>query len=552
MQEQWAGCTPSGTTLKIRLAQINPIVGNLQKNANLIKDIIASSREIDILVFPELSLTGYPPQDLLLDNNFLDKAEKAIEDIKNVTSAQLVIVGTPRREEGLLYNSAAILKDGDVLGYRDKTLIPSYDVFDESRYFAPSNDIIPINVEIDKQKISLGIQICEDLWDDEYNQKVTSKLIDKGAEMIVNISASPYRINILDKRVSLCLDKASYLKYYFIYCNLVGGQDELVYDGQSFIMDSGGKIKQMGKIFKEDIIDFNTDTDCDKEIARKNSLDEEQIYKGLCLGVKDYFKKSGFKKAILGLSGGIDSALTAAIAVKALGSENVVGVSMPSKFSSEHSKSDAKELASNLGMQFEMIAIDSSYDQIIKSMDVFFDGTPLGLAEENLQARIRGNILMSISNKINALLLNTGNKTELALGYCTMYGDMCGALGVISDLSKLQVYSVSKWINSSFNKFLIPENTLLKEPSAELRDNQYDPFDYNIVSPMVDLIINDLVEKDQLIEMGYSLELIHEVFNLIHRSEYKRRQSPPGIKISDKAFGLGRRYPIINQFKEVE
>ena len=550
MQERWEGLTHSGEALNIRLAQINPIVGNLEYNAKLIKDIIISSEKFDLLVFPELSLTGYPPQDLLLDNNFIEKTQNAMDDIKQSVSNQLVIIGTPRKEDGALYNSAAILNDREILGYRDKTLIPSYDVFDENRYFTASKDITPIQVEINKQNISLGIQICEDLWDNGYNEKVTNVLINKGAEMIVNISASPYRVNILDKRLNLCRDKASHLKYYFIYCNLIGGQDELVYDGQSFIMDSNGEINQIGNFFEEDFVDFDTKNDKEKNVLIKNISDDEQIYRALCLGVKDYFKKSGFKKAILGLSGGIDSALTAAIATEALGSENVIGISMPSKFSSDHSKSDAQQLAENLGIQFQSIPIDESYENIISSMDVFFKETSSGLAEENLQARIRGNILMSISNKIGALLLNTGNKTELALGYCTMYGDMCGALGVISDLNKLQVYSLSRWINSSFDKILIPENTIQKEPSAELRDNQYDPFDYDLVSPMVDMIINNLSDKNQLIEKGYKIELINEILDLIHRSEYKRRQSPPGIKISDKAFGFGRRYPIINQFKE--
>ena len=245
MQERWEGLTHSGEALNIRLAQINPIVGNLEYNAKLIKDIIISSEKFDLLVFPELSLTGYPPQDLLLDNNFIEKTQNAMDDIKQSVSNQLVIIGAPRKQDGALYNSAAILNDRGILGYRDKTLIPSYDVFDENRYFTASKDITPIQVEINKQNISLGVQICEDLWDDGYNEKVTNVLIDKGAEMIINISASPYRINILDKRLALCRDKASHLKYYFIYCNLIGGQDELVYDGQSFIMDSKGEINQI-------------------------------------------------------------------------------------------------------------------------------------------------------------------------------------------------------------------------------------------------------------------------------------------------------------------
>jgi len=537
--------------LKIRLAQINPSVGNIQYNSNLIKETISSSREIDLVIFPELSLTGYPPQDLLLDSNFLNLVDSEIHSIKNIVANQVVIIGAPRRENSSLFNSAVVIHNGEILGYRDKTLIPSYDVFDERRYFSPSQNISPIEVMLGDKNVNLGIQICEDLWDGEYDKKITSTLIEKGAEMIVNISASPFRKNILSKRIELIRDKVHHLKYYFIYCNLVGGQDELVYDGRSVIMNSSGQINQMAKMFEEDILDFNSEVD-DSNFLDVNALslsDDQKKYRALCLGVNDYFRKSGFKKAILGLSGGIDSALTAAIAVEALGNDNVIGISMPSKFSSNHSKSDAKKLAENLGIRFETIPVHKSYEHIVDDMHTFFNGTTPGLAEENLQARIRGNILMSISNKIGSLVLNTANKTELALGYCTMYGDMCGALAVISDLNKMEVYSLSQWINNYYDKSIIPDNIINKQPSAELRDNQYDPFDYNLVSPMVDSIINDLADRAQLIKMGYEINLIDEVLGLIHRSEYKRRQSPPGIKISDKAFGTGRRYPIANQFK---
>ena len=535
--------------MKIRLAQINPTVGDIQKNCTLIKSIIADSKGSDIVVFPELSLTGYPPQDLLLDSSFLDMVDDAINNIVDLVSNEVVIVGVPRRYNGSLYNSAVVLQNGKILGYRDKTLIPSYDVFDEARYFASASDIAPIDITVDDKKINLGVQICEDLWDDNYSQKVSNTLIDKGADMIVNISASPFREGVLDKRLNLCADKSTHLKYYFIYCNLVGAQDELVYDGRSFIIDSNGEIKKLAKIFEEDIVDFDSEIEDSMKIDYPNISSNEKIYRALCLGVKDYFKKTGFKKAVIGLSGGIDSALTAAIAADSLGNENVIGVSMPSKFSSEHSKSDARELAEKLGIQFEMISIHKSYNQIMESMEVFFNGTSPGLAEENLQARIRGNILMSISNKTGALLLNTGNKTELALGYCTMYGDMCGALGVISDLNKKQVYSLSKWVNNHYEGNIIPESIISKKPSAELRENQYDPFDYDLVSPMVDLVINDLADQKQLLEMGYDIDLVNEILELIHRSEHKRRQSPPGIKVSNKAFGFGRRYPIVNQFK---
>ncbi len=535
--------------MKIRLVQINPVVGNLDYNATLIKDTISSSSEFDFLVFPELSLIGYPPQDLLLDKKFILEAQDRLMDIKEVVGQQVVVLGLPTYLDGDLMNSAAVIQNKEVLGYHSKALLPTYDVFDETRYFTASNKVSPISVTVDGVKISLGIQICEDLWDDNYSFKITDTLIDKGAEMIINISASPYRKKILDKRINLCRDRCKDLKYYFIYCNLVGGQDELVFDGRSFILDSGSDLKAIGKGFEEDMIDFNSEESNSLDVSPDQMDESKEIFDALSLGVRDYFKKSGFNKAVIGLSGGIDSSLTAAIAVDALGSDNVVGVSMPSSFSSEHSKSDAKALADNLGIRFDMIPINEIYDKIIGGMDSFFKDTPKGLAEENLQARIRGNILMSVSNKIGALVLNTGNKTELALGYCTMYGDMCGALGVISDINKLEVYEISKWINKISSKLVIPNNSIKKKPSAELSENQYDPFDYNLVSPIVDHIINDLADVNDLLNMGYEIELINDIFNKIHTSEYKRRQAPPGIKVSEKAFGMGRRYPMNNQYR---
>ena len=535
--------------MKVRLAQINPIVGNLEYNTGLIKDIISSSRESDIIVFPELSLTGYPPQDLLLDKKFILETQEALADIKNIVEQQVVIIGLPVFANDSLMNSAAVIQNKEIVGYHSKVLLPTYDVFDETRYFTPSDEISPIAVMVNNINVNIGVQICEDLWDDSYSLKITEALIDKGAEMIINISASPYRKNILDKRISLCKDRAKDLKYYFIYCNLVGGQDELVFDGRSFVIDNNGNIKALGKGFKEDMIDFDSEEVISSDISEARADESEEIFNALSLGVKDYFKKSGFSKAVIGLSGGIDSSLTAAIVADALGKDNVIGVSMPSAFSSEHSKSDAKDLADNLGIRFEMIPISELYDKILSSMDSFFKDTPKGLAEENLQARIRGNILMAVSNKIGALVLNTGNKTELALGYCTMYGDMCGALGVISDINKLEVYELSKWINKTSSKVIIPENSINKKPSAELSENQYDPFDYDIVSPIVDHIINDLADANNLVEMGYEIDLINDIFNKIHTSEYKRRQAAPGIKVSEKAFGMGRRYPMNNHYR---
>ena len=535
--------------MNIRIAQINPIVGDIDGNSELIRKTIISSPDDSIVVFPELAITGYPPQDLLLDPKFINQAQNAIQSLKTYVQRKVAIIGLPRYYDENLYNSAAIINNQKILGYHDKVLLPTYDVFDEKRYFKSSNTIQPYEISLDGKVIKIGVQICEDLWDQNYDLSVSDELIQKGAEMMINISASPYRKSIIDKRIKLCRDRAFHLKYYFIYCNMVGAQDELVFDGRSFIINADGKNKLLAQMFKQEILDFNfnqTSNDKDFQILSNSS---EEIFEALRTGVRDYFRKTNFRKAVIGLSGGIDSALTATLVSEAIGPENVHGISMPSQFSSKHSKDDARLLADNLGINFETISINNIFNGFLNHMDVFFKDTQVGLAEENLQARIRGNILMSIANKINGLVLNTGNKTELALGYCTMYGDMCGALGVISDLNKIEVYDLAKWINSSKGKTIIPQNSIDKAPSAELRENQYDPFDYEIIAPLVDLIINDNMGKQKLIDIGYNEQIIDDVLNKIYLSEYKRRQAPPGIKISNKAFGIGRRYPIVNKYK---
>ena len=334
----------------------------------------------------------------------------------------------------------------------------------------------------DQQSISLGVQICEDLWDDEYNMDVTKELVERGASIIVNISASPFCLNRIEDRIKIAKLKVKKYNIPLLYCNLVGAQDELVFDGQSFAINSSGEVHAITNSFVEDDLIFNFNKSSGSILINKMS-ENRQLYMALTLGIKDYFYKSDFKKAIIGISGGIDSALTTCIAVNALGKENVIGVAMPSVFSSNHSVSDARILASNLKINFKVIPIRDINKIFLDELSVVFDETEPGLAEENLQARIRGSILMSIANKKNALVLSTSNKTELALGYCTLYGDMCGSLAVINDLNKSQVYSLSKWINNNSNYEIIPSGTLTKPPSAELRHNQTDPFDYEVVSP---------------------------------------------------------------------
>lgn len=533
--------------MKITLAQINPTVGALRENCSKIKEIMDKYSSIcDIIVFPEMVLTGYPPQDLLLDKSFLVSAERSLDELVKFSCETPIVLGTIRQYNSKLYNTAVVIQNGEIQAFRDKTHLPTYDVFDEHRYFSSASSIDPVKLSINNKSYKLGIQICEDLWDEDYDLKISQELRDKGADMIINISASPYHVNKMLERYDIIKKKSNDLKLCFIYCNLVGAQDELVFDGQSCIVNSKGDIVALSYDFKEHI--QTVDLGNIKPVCISNICEEEQIYKALSLGVSDYFNKSGHSKAIIGLSGGIDSALTAAIAANSLGSKNILGLSMPSQFSSKHSIDDAKNLANNLGIQFEIISIEKINNLMLKGLSPVFKNSKPGVAEENLQARIRGNILMSIANKKHALLLNTGNKTETALGYCTMYGDMSGGLAVISDLNKIQVYALANWLNNYLGKEIIPYHSINKSPSAELRFDQVDPFDYEIVSPLVDILINEPERALELENEGYDPILIKDLLNKIRISEYKRKQAPPGIRVSSKAFGLGRRYPIINAY----
>jgi len=534
--------------VKVALCQINPTVGALQNNAKKIIEIIREyTPKCDLIIFPEMVLTGYPPQDLLLDDTFIQKTQEVLNTIALSINSTAVIIGSIYKEKKNLYNAAVVIQDGSIIGYRYKTHLPTYDVFDEVRYFTPAEFVEPVEVSLNGKLVKLGLEICEDLWDKDYKTKVSKSLYDQGAELIINISASPFHINKGMERIEIIRDKVNDLKCNFIYCNLVGAQDELVFDGQSCIINSASEVIFLSSAFEENV--QVVDLEKCEQIKVTDFSEEEQIFKALSLGVKDYFQKTGHGQAVIGISGGIDSALTAAIAQNALGRENVLGISMPSIFSSDHSINDAQTLAENLGIQFEIISIKKINKLMLEGLSPIFNGSTGGLAEENLQARIRGNILMAAANKRGALLLNTGNKTETALGYCTMYGDMAGALAVISDLNKSQVYDVSRWINTHFNKNIIPQNTLNKPPSAELKPDQVDPFDYEVVSPLVDSLINEPHCSVEFTLDGYSPELIKELMQKIRFAEFKRRQAAPGIRVSSKAFGVGRRYPIINAFE---
>jgi len=429
--------------MKIALCQINTTVGDLEFNKESILSYYSKATNLnaDIVVFPELTITGYPPQDLLLENGFVDDNLVALNEIA-MQSTIPMIFGFVRKENGRLYNSAALCRDGKIVNTYDKMLLPTYDVFDEDRYF--ENGKVPgiWELTIDGRKVNFGIQICEDLWDNEYDTKVSQLQKEKGAEIIINISASPYHEGRITERQDLIKEKVKDIKIPFVYCNLIGGQDELIFDGESLAYDANCNQIAQGKVFEEDLVVVDVATASNMEYPVLPS--EEKLYNALCLGVKDYFRKTGHSEALIGLSGGIDSALVACIAADALGAEKVHGVSMPSHFSSRHSKDDAKQLAENLKINYEIIAIQdivNSFEILLKPQ---FDGTKRNVAEENIQARTRGNILMALSNKFGWMVLVTGNKTEIALGYCTLYGDMSGGLSVISDLSKIDVYRLTR------------------------------------------------------------------------------------------------------------
>ena len=536
--------------MKVSLCQINPTVGAIERNMDLImkwyQKAVAAGAELT--VFPELVLVGYPPQDLLLRRRFLDRAEMALKSIAEKTTIPMII-GNPLRENGKLYNCAFVCGHGEIAGHYKKRLLPTYDVFDEDRYFTSGESTEVIEVEFDNKLVKIGMQICEDLWDEDYACNLAKSLKEKGAECIVNISASPYRAGRLADRSKLIASKVTETALPFFYCNIVGAQDELIFDGQSLAYDGKGNLIGQGPAFKEDIV--LVDSENSETIELKTAGREQKIYQALVLGVRDYFRKTGYKKAVLGLSGGIDSSLTGCIAVDALGPNNVHGVSMPSRYSSDHSMDDAKTLAKNLGIDYRTISIESIIGRFDESLEESFNGSETGVAEENIQSRVRGSLLMALSNKFNWLVLSTGNKTELAMGYCTLYGDMNGGLSVISDLSKTDVYALSHWVNEEAGSERIPVSSIEKPPSAELRPDQVDPFDYDVVSPLVSALIEDEKSPTELIAEGADPELIKDISRRIRINEYKRRQAAPGLRVTSKAFGIGRRVPIVNLFDEL-
>ena len=536
--------------MKIGICQINPTVGAINKNKKLILENYDRSVSLgaELVVFPELAITGYPPQDLLLREQFLTNTENALDEIVKCASTPMIL-GSTLVENSHLFNCSFLCENGKIVGHYKKILLPTYDVFDEDRYFKSGSEPSVFELTISGQSKRIGLQICEDLWDHNYSKDLAESIKETGADIIINISASPFGDDRLTERSKLIKAKAQKTSLPFVYCNMVGSQDELIFDGQSLVYGQDGNLIAKGKAFEEDLL--IVDLKETNQINLPSMKREESLYKALILGVKDYFSKTGHHQAVIGLSGGIDSSLTACIAVEALGKDNVYGISMPSKFSSSHSMSDAQALAGNLGVDFREIPINSIVESFEALMAPDLDKNNIGVAEENIQSRIRGNILMALSNKHGWLVLSTGNKTELAMGYCTLYGDMNGGLSVISDLSKEDVYKISKWINTSSGKSIIPENSITKPPSAELRPDQVDPFDYDIVSPLVSALIDNQKSPFELVMDGADPDLVKNISKRITLNEFKRRQAAPGLRVSSKAFGMGRRVPIVNKFDEL-
>jgi NAD+ synthase (glutamine-hydrolysing) len=540
--------------VKIALGQINPTVGDFSGNAQKIIEFTrqAHARGAHIALFPELAVCGYPPRDLVERPAFVARSQQTVEEIARAVPEITVVCGfvSPAKKETgkSVMNSAAVLHGGQVQFVQSKMLLPTYDVFDEMRHFDPASSqrLLPF---CGKQ---LALTICEDAWNDKhfwhrrlYNIDPVEELLRAGGNVVLNISASPFHLNKRELRREMLETIASDNRVPVVFVNQVGGNDSLVFDGSSLVIAPDGRTVARAKSFEEDLVLFDSET-LTGDMHAQVEGEEASAYAALVLGTRDYVRKCGFQRVVIGLSGGIDSALTAAIAVDALGAENVTGIAMPSQYSSEHSVIDAKELACKLGIRFEVVPIGQVFDDYRKALHGIFAGKPEDVAEENIQSRIRGNILMAFSNKFGALVLTTGNKSELGVGYCTLYGDMVGGLAVISDVPKTLVYRLSHYVNSQ--KPVIPESTLEKPPSAELRPGQMDsdtlpPYD------ILDSILEDYVEDYHTAEQiaadrGYELKLVRDVIRMIDRSEYKRQQAAPGLKITPKAFGMGRRVPI--------
>ncbi|HEV2453156.1 MAG TPA: NAD+ synthase [Verrucomicrobiae bacterium] len=543
--------------MKLGFLQLNSTIGDFP--ANIAKLVAGYERAVSLgaefALAPELFLCGYPPRDLLLRADFIDANLAALEDTAKQIGPVPLCVGyvdrNPDRPGRALRNAAAVLQNGKVLWRTIKCLLPTYDVFDEDRYFEPGKQVQPFEYKGQK----LAITICEDIWNDEdfwperlYRRDPVKEAVALGGRMILNISASPWSDGKEKVRLEMLQRVARDEKMPLAMVNLAGANDELIFDGHSLALDANGKVIAMGKGFSEDV--FVADLGETGRPMAESPAREAQIFSALSLGIRDYVRKCGFKSLILGLSGGIDSALTAVLAADALGRENVMGVAMPARYSSEGSLVDAEAIARKLGIRFEVLPIEPPFLAVEGQLAGIFKGLKMDQTEENVQSRLRGVTLMALSNKFNALVLTTGNKSEMAVGYCTLYGDMDGALAPLADVLKTDIYKIAKWVNRDGE--VIPQNSLVKPPSAELRPNQTDQDSlpqYETLDAILDLYVVRNFSREQIIGSGFESAMVHDVLNKINFSEYKRRQAAPGLKISARAFGTGRRIPIAQRFR---
>ncbi len=573
---------------RIALAQINARVGDIEGNLNKILMYLGSAKDsgVDIVCFPELSITGYPPEDLLLKPNFINDSIDAVQEVRKATENITVILGYADRKEDI-YNAAAIIHDKKIVDVYHKRYLPNYGVFDENRYFQSG-----VRAPVYKLGgVIFGVNICEDIW---YPGDPTRRQALLGdAQIIINISSSPYYASKIGSRERMLMTRAKDNSVNVVFCNMVGGQDELVFDGNSVVIGETGSIIARAKSFEEDLLiaDINVNRvfrsrihdprrrkerhalelhsekaeiiDISKNPKQKEKptiqlriedfyQKEEEIFRALVLGTKDYVSKNGFKKVAVGLSGGIDSALVAAIAVEAMGNDNVVGVAMPSRYSSKASVTDSEILSANLSLELLNIPIEKALKSYLQMFSDVFGGKKQDITEENLQARIRGNILMALSNKFGWLVLTTGNKSEMSVGYCTLYGDMAGGFAVIKDVPKTIVYKLSNFYNVSKGSEVIPSSILTKPPSAELRPDQLDTDSlppYEVLDPILKAYVEDDLSAEEIVSLGFKKSIVKKIIKLVDQNEYKRRQAPPGVKITARAFGKDRRFPITNLYK---
>lgn len=546
--------------MKIALAQINPIIGDFTHNTG--KIIAAAEKAIglscDLIVFSELIISGYPPRDLLEKKDFIDAnlihLQKLVKSIKGIGVICGVVSKNPNKKGNPLYNSAVLFDNGKILHQAHKRLLPAYDVFDERRYFEPGKECLPFLYK----GCQIGLTICEDIWNDKdvfsrrlYPADPLKKMVKEGVNLLINISASPFHVGKRKFKWDLFGSIAKKYKLPLLYSNQVGGNDSVLFDGISLAFDAQGRLAARARDFREDIIVFDTQTQ-KGDLHPVSETDTESILNGLIMGTRDYVRKCGFSRAVVGLSGGIDSALTAYIAVQALGKENVILIFMPSQYTLKENFEDTKNLAKNLDTKLFNVPIEGVFEKFLQGLSPLFKGVATEVTGQNIQARTRGTILMAISNKLGCLLLSTGNKSELAVGYCTLYGDMNGGLAVISDVPKTMVYRIARFINR--DREVIPERIIQKPPSAELKPDQLDQDDlppYEILDDILKAYIEDNKTAKEIIEMGLEPSIVRDIISRVHQNEYKRHQSPPGLNVTTKSFGCGRRLPIAQRYTPV-